>query len=365
MPAVAIRKNKQRLLEVSYSSDLKVDLENGVIRGVKILGRESANGRSYSDNALLEAAVLYDGRGVNLDHDRTGKERKVAEGFGRIRNPEVRSDGVYGDLEFLKTHPMAEQVCEAAERMPEQLGMSHDAEGTVSRQNGRLVVESITGVNYVDMVRRPATSAGLFESNGGKQMTLLASTQIREEEHMLPATDAMAAEPEAEVDPNEEVKAALDKAAMAILKKALDGGIELSEAFTKIKDLMGTKEKATGEGEGEASVEAPVPEGHRTGPAPQLDPKLFKLQEQVNRLEGEAKAKELLETADIAPRPAYVAALIGAKTPEEQNELLEEWPKRAGVMSAGRPAQSSPLHRLREDTVKYPDTHEGFLKSIK
>jgi len=366
MAAVAIRRNNQRLMEVSYASELVVDRDAGVIRGVKILGRESANGRTYSDQAMREAAILYDGRGVNLDHDRTGKERKVAEGFGRIDNATVRPDGVYGDLEFLKSHPAAEQVCEAAERMPEQLGMSHDAEGTVIRQNGRMVVESITSVNFVDMVRKPATNAGLFESQGGTQMTLL-----QEQADLLPPeAEAAVEEPvEAGPTPADEVKAARDKAAMAILKRALDGAIMLKDALKQITEVVGKLDGAMvgmagpEEAPAEEETEPAIPEsiGHR-----RLDPSVVKLQEKVSRLEREAAARDLLEAKDIEAKASRISALIAARNTEEQHELLEDWPQRSSGMHASRPAQSSPLYRLRENVnEKYPDTHEGFLRSIK
>lgn len=367
MAAVAIRRNNQRLMEVSYASELVVDRDAGVIRGVKILGRESANGRTYSDQAMREAALLYDGRGVNLDHDRTGKERKVAEGFGRIGNATVRPDGVYGDLEFLKSHPAAEQVCEAAERMPEQLGMSHDAEGTVVRQNGRMVVESITSVNFVDMVRKPATNAGLFESQGGTQMTLL-----REQADLLPPEEEAAVAVEEPVEagptPADEVKAARDKAAMAILKRALDGEIMLKDALKQITEVVGKLDGAmagmTGpEAAPAEEAEPAIPEsiGQR-----RLDPDMIKLQEKVSRLEREATARDLLEAKDIEAKASRISALIAARNTEEQQELLEDWPQRSSGMHASRPAQSSPLLRLRENVNgKYPDTHEGFLRSIK
>ena len=49
-----------------------VDRQAGVIRGVKILGLESRNGRSYLPEALSQAAPLYEGAKVNVNHPKSG-----------------------------------------------------------------------------------------------------------------------------------------------------------------------------------------------------------------------------------------------------------------------------------------------------
>jgi hypothetical protein len=155
------------LLEIAYSSTHKVDRDAGVIRSVKILGRESRNGRAYSDEALAQAVTLYEGLCVNIDHPerKSQTERKFAEGFGYLRNVRRESDGVYGDLVFLKSHALAEQICEAAERMPHQFGLSHHAEGYLATEGGQTVVEGFERIFSVDIVRNPATSRGLFEQH--------------------------------------------------------------------------------------------------------------------------------------------------------------------------------------------------------
>ena len=47
---------------------MRVDREAGVIRGVKILGVESRNGRAYLPEALSQAASLYENAKVNVNH---------------------------------------------------------------------------------------------------------------------------------------------------------------------------------------------------------------------------------------------------------------------------------------------------------
>lgn len=163
------RTNRKRLFERVEGFGGRVDRENGVIRGVKILGKHSKNGRTYSDQALNDAVRLYEGVKVNVDHpskDRPNAERGFMEGFGSLRNIRRKGDGVYGDLHFLKSHPSAEMICEAAERFPDQFGLSHNAEGQTHYEGSQLIVESIESVQSVDIVGRPATNNGLFESTG-------------------------------------------------------------------------------------------------------------------------------------------------------------------------------------------------------
>lgn len=143
----------------------KVDAEAGVVRGVKILGLESQNGRSYDRSAIGKAKGLYEGAKINIDHPATpGTPRGTRDRFGVLREVNERSDGLYGDVHYLKSHPMAGPFCEAAERMPSMMGFSHNIEGKTARRDGKTIVEEITKVRSVDLVSDPATTRGLFES---------------------------------------------------------------------------------------------------------------------------------------------------------------------------------------------------------
>ena len=142
----------------------RVDRSRGMIRGVKILGLESKNGRSYLPEAIRRATGLYEGQRVNVDHGKPGDSRSYADRIGTIVNVSARSDGLFGDLKFNPKHPLAEQLAWDAENSPESVGLSHDVSGKVTRRNGKATVESIDSVRSVDLVADPATTAGLFES---------------------------------------------------------------------------------------------------------------------------------------------------------------------------------------------------------
>lgn len=187
------------LIEIARSDrdvSSRVDAQEGVIRGVKVLGLASLNtGRtlgldqaefgeavdqpySYSREALMQAAPRYEGLGVYVDHPEFSyssggarlwkqRDRKTAERFGRLANVRVAESGLYADLEYLKSHPLAPLVVEAALRMPEMLGLSHHASGRPVVREGRIVIEEIVDVRSVDIVgERPGTTQGLFETRG-------------------------------------------------------------------------------------------------------------------------------------------------------------------------------------------------------
>jgi len=158
----------ETILQESLTRE-QIDAEAGVVRRVRILGRESENGRRYSDQALTDAARLYEGQRVNFDHpDRRDPtaERSFSEFFGVLENVvlDLNNGAVFGDLNYLKTHHSAASFAEAAQRFPRSFGLSHNAEGELKRDRGTAVVESVSRVHGVDIVTRPATNKGLFES---------------------------------------------------------------------------------------------------------------------------------------------------------------------------------------------------------
>lgn len=156
----------------------RVDREAGVIHRVKVLGWSSQNGRTY-DPAGVDP-VAYEGRVVNFNHHKGGGDRDVRDRFGRLVGVEKAADGLYANLEYLRTHPFAEMVAEAAERMPNVFGLSHTARGRERRgaAGGPATIERVESVQSVDLVGDPATVAGLYESKGGRRMATL--NELRE-----------------------------------------------------------------------------------------------------------------------------------------------------------------------------------------
>jgi hypothetical protein len=149
--------------ESTVSNISRVDRQNGIIRGVKLLGRTSRNNREYTTDAMRGAIGLYEGVKVYLDHQ---QERKWNDWIGVVESVQLRADGLYGNIRLRKNSPHFEGICEAADEFSDDFGMSHVADGDSHFRNGIEVVESITAVESVDVVLDPATCAGLFESHG-------------------------------------------------------------------------------------------------------------------------------------------------------------------------------------------------------
>lgn len=163
----------ERLQEYSDNRGIAVQADRAasVIRGVKIIGLASRNGREYLPEALKKATTLYEGKAVNVDHAGKENSRSYRDRIGRLTAVTFREDGLFADLQFNPKHALAEQLLWDAEHAPENVGLSHDAMGRVARRSGKTIVEEIESVRSVDLVADPATTAGLFESTESTEST--------------------------------------------------------------------------------------------------------------------------------------------------------------------------------------------------
>ena len=146
---------------------LRVDRASGVVRGIKVLGLHSRNGREYLPEALARAVALYEGAKVNVNHPKGHPlaPRDYQERIGVIRNVQHRSgDGLFADFHFNPKHYLAEQLSWDAQHAPENVGFSHNVQARTSRRGETTLVEEIVQVHSVDLVADPATTRGLFES---------------------------------------------------------------------------------------------------------------------------------------------------------------------------------------------------------
>lgn len=169
----------------SHDAKLRIDHEASILRGVKLLGLVSSNGRRYSQAALSSAMPLYERAKVNVNHAPGGPlaPRNYQERFGVINNVRLREGvGLFGDLHFNPKHPVADQLLWDAENAPENVGLSHNVLAKTSKQHGETVVEIITQVNSVDLVADPATTKGLFEQAETSQQSPNKTVQASEEQ---------------------------------------------------------------------------------------------------------------------------------------------------------------------------------------
>jgi hypothetical protein len=352
-----------QLLEfVQHSGALQVDADKAVIRGVRILGLESANGRTYSREAVRRACVLYEGKVVNVDHPiRPADGTSLSRRFGWLEA--VRQDddgGLRGDLHYLAAHPLAAAVAEAARRRPQLMGLSHNAVGRGRRENGREVIESIESVQSVDLVADPASVSGLFESKGcpavaKKKLSELieslkatrpgASRALKEmAEAGLMSPSAEMEEPPAPAggeegkDHEEALKSGFRAAVLAILD---DDALDLKAKLKKVRDVLRAEEKllggnddAGGDKGGDMGGEK-AEEGRKQTPA--------KSGEQLLREEYERKlkARDLCADQGITPNKTLRKALDACASEAEMKELIEEYKGSSGGSAGGQKPRSA------------------------
>ena len=156
---------------------LKVDREKGVIYGVKVVGKHSGNkhgvdgvdGTDYAETALREALSWYEGLKVNCNHpdrDNPKADRDCNDRFGKLFEARIEDGEIFANLRFLKSHPMAERICEAAEDPDKEdlFALSHNARGGGEVVNRRYVITVIREVRSCDIVADGGTNRSLRES---------------------------------------------------------------------------------------------------------------------------------------------------------------------------------------------------------
>lgn len=147
----------------------KIDAEKGILRGVKVLGLVSQNGKRYTKDAIKGALPLLEGARVYFNHpDGDDNARKIEDRFARLREAKQDDKGeAYADLHFNPHHDRAASFVWFAKNDPAGIGLSINGSGKGSIDgNGMKLVEQITKIHSVDIVDGPATVAGLFEQDG-------------------------------------------------------------------------------------------------------------------------------------------------------------------------------------------------------
>lgn len=363
----AVRK-RTRVFESKTPLGGKVDRDRGVISGVKVLGVTSSNGRRYLPEAIRDAAHLYEGASVRIDHPDDPEDQRSSDSvLGWLRDVRVVADGsLYADLHYLREHPFASRLVEAAERNPRLLGLSHNASGdTDVDRDGTVVVHSITEVRSVDLVADPATTSGLFESvqskakhasKGTKRMTikitlrehfakipLLAKdrksvekvigekllerkfdAKFLEAGYFMDAEDDLAldaapptdAEPEtaapvvddvADMSPEDALKQGFRAAIMAVVD---DNTLDGKAVAARVKELVMARERLTASG-----VEVPEAEDE---PTKKDDEKPL-----AEADESESKDEEIVEECDDAKKDAVMKENRDLKARLHRHEQLE------------------------------------------
>jgi hypothetical protein len=337
------------LFESECGAPTQIDREAGIIRGVKLCGFESKNGRTYPSDVLEKARPLYEGRVVNANHDRKNGERNVGDRLGRFVNVGLRNgQGLYGDFEVLTSHPLAESVFEAAQRMPSLFGFSHNIEGRIKVAGGKQVVEQIAKVHSIDLVADPATVKSMFESEDtGPFRTLREVVESLEQTAPAEWSTLLIREmmtqgvggPELPIgsgmgtNADNEAKNAFRAMVMAAFD---DDTLDSKATLKKIKLILDAQEKIMSKPENNpnptpAAGTPPVDEKAKesaTPAAPAAD--LTALQEENRRLKAEKEARTLLAAAQIEPNEKLVESLAMLPDEAARKSLIEAMPKAPG-----------------------------------
>lgn len=370
-------KRKYRPLTESIGEGCKIDRENAVIHGVKILGAQSRNGRIYTPEAMQEAADRYEGCRVNLDHpDKSNPKvaRSVASQWGTLKNVKVTEEGVFGDLEYLKSHAQTEPLLEMAERWPQQFGLSHNADCFGVPRGGKTVVESVEHVRSVDVVQRPATTNGLFESEDEpvkiKLKAFLESipegTKHRKKLLRLLEDDTMGAmlaetpieAAPAEMNPDDAIWEGFRSAVLAVL----DSDMDIETTKTKIQAILDSYNSTVASG---ATGDAKTGEGSASTGGESATEGVDELRREIRALRAENKARAVLEEHNIQATTGRIKGVVAVlESADDLSDLISSFPKRDmkqastdGESGSGggrkKPARSAPALEAEDSEGSY------------
>ena len=333
--ATAPDSDTEQLIEYAAGGSPKVDREAGVIRGVKILGLESANGRSYSRAAVKEAKSLYEGRQVNFNHRKPGdnRERPIEDRAGWLKDVTEASDGgLVGDLHLLTTDPRSAKVMEAADKNPALFGLSHAAQGRMNRTGKTPVVEAIESVRSVDIVTDPATNKSLFEAFGAD-----AQQQMQPQGGMQKPMPGQGMQPggmqpqkDSSFDLFVEKARQIWQSAQSTDEREMFLG-KLAAALSGVDKAMQGDDESTDPDEGADMADE---KGKPTDKEKAQEARIQKLEKDLTDL-TEAKlvtdardaSRAALRDAKVEDTDVRVNTLALVEAEEERTALIESWPK--------------------------------------
>lgn len=299
---------------------LSVDREKHIIFGVKIIGFTSQNNRRYTPEALKAAIPMYEGIKVNVDHpENPDDSRSAYDRIGRLFNVRFREGkGLYGDLWLNPGHEITEAVFSAAEEMPDQYGLSHNAQGEGEQdEDGVFVVNKITEVRHVDLVADPATTHSLSESRTMRPEDLFEEDEVKkdeakEEEYTKEEEDT---KEEGDEDGSDDLaKKVLDalkeeeasdedkaKAIVDMVKEALADADTTEEEDPKSEEAEAQEE--------EDSKEDDSKEDAKESKAVKADKALAQLREEITKIKKESFIRRLCESSKLPATKSLVEDL--------------------------------------------------------
>lgn len=327
---------------------LRIDRERRVIEGVRVLGRfsrnshglkEAVNGTEYTPECMRGAIPLYEGAEVLADHDTAGgrtaglaqrrTERGVEYVVGVLRN--VRMEGEAGkehvraDLHYFDSHPVTARVLEDVERGLGVFGLSHDASAGRERfdpQAKRLVIESLSAVRSVDLVRKPATNRNLWESREMKttlrellearrpkwsKARRLWATRLLEDDMMAPSMDAPMDAPAAGGDEDDALWTGFKQAIDKLFDQYVAGEMDEKAVGKTVVEYLKAHKKLTSDTEPAAPdvQEEEDDDADKKSDAAKTE----SLKAENDKLKRKIAVRELIEEAKIPADKAFIESL--------------------------------------------------------
>jgi len=393
---------KTRLARRSLSEDIarglaplpagvsRVDRDKKIIRSIKVLGRESINGRRYTAEAIQEAYQkrLYEGVAVYVNHPaKPNDPRHVGEKFGRIVNIQLVEGELYGDLEYLESNKDAALICEMAERMDGAIGASHNAIGEgADDADGVFVVQHIAEVRSVDLVTEPATTKGLFEQREGKTVAIkiralfenswkkyarrvtkrprlgaYMKALVEQDEEDLMDEPAPAGVEEVPADPDEALAGGFEAAVSAIVKKCLAGEEDSAACIKQIVKLLKAHGKLTN---GADTAEEDIEEEEEEEPVDKKQ-EAEEQRKRIRDLERENLIYRESQKLGVQPDEVLMESLMDAKDERRVKKLLEREKERNGKNAhPPRSGAGGGGDDGKKTTMEGVDTPEGFLAAL-
>ncbi len=334
---------------------LRVDREKGVIYGVKLLGRSSPNthgiagviGTDYTQEAMEKALPLYEAAASFTGHPKDKSapigSRDPSEVWAWIEEARVEPEGIFGNLHYLKSHPMGERAAEAAEKNPRLFAMSHNALGDGEIRNRRYLIRDIPEVRSVDLVFRGGTTKSLLENDQGNRMDTNIEKQPVAKKFREIVAGLKKTETRTILTPLLEMEGLGD---MAVADAYADEGAgnwkehlcamltaivsdesmtpeEIKKKVQAALKLLEQGEKSSDDGGGE---EKPKEEKKETQES---------LAAEIARYRAEKNVRVLCESLEFTPTELQTSALVGLVSDEQRKTLIAQFKAMAGGKMGG------------------------------
>lgn len=327
-----MKPRNQHLQEQAQLAGLQPDTERGIIPGVKVLGLSSFNGHRYRPEAMKKALAQFEGVKVFWNHVKDRRLRLAEDFFGRIVNVRLETDGLRGDLKYLKNHPKTAYFLEAVQEAADHgtgngtpftgsLGLSPSMVTGLFRTNadGSKEVDHIEQVESVDIVAFPGTTLTLQESYHMETWLKLCES-LKTEKARAPFQKLCE---EMGLDMAAPAEASADAPGLAWIEQLLASGTPEDKAKAKkvFKMLL-----AGGAGD-DSETEAP--------PADKTQESL-----QVKKLARQNQVLQECLDAGYKPSKERLAVLVGIKDTVERKKLIQESAQGGGKLPRGPRSQS-------------------------